>query len=146
MTEMDTENYFGAFHFRVSIPDVAGDINQTFTKVSGVVAQSEKMEFMHGTDPYMRKSVGRTSYEDMTLERVYNGNDGFYAWRQEVEQGIINRKNVTITMLKQDGQMVRKMDCLKAWPVKWELPEMDAQSSSPAIERITLAVEAVTVL
>jgi phage tail-like protein len=144
MPELDTDNYYGAFHFRVSIPDVAGDVNQAFVKVSGVVSQSEKMEFMHGTDPYMRKSVGRTQYEDVTLERIYNGSDAFYAWRMEVEQGLITRKDVTVYMLKQDGSTVRTMVCRKAWPVRWELPEMDAQASGPAVERITLAVEAVT--
>ena len=42
--ELDTEAYVGAFNFRVSIPDVAGDVNQSFTRVSGVVSTSEPME------------------------------------------------------------------------------------------------------
>ena len=57
--ELDTVNYVGSFHFRVNIPDVAGDVNQAFTRVSGVVSASEPMEFMHGTHPYVRKGVGR---------------------------------------------------------------------------------------
>lgn len=142
--ELDSENYVGAFHFRVSIPDVAGDVNQAFTRVSGVVSQSEKMEFMQGTDPYVRKSVGRVSYEDITLERIYNGSDSFYEWRMQVEAGQIVRRDVKIEMLKPDGTPVRTMMCRSAWPSRWELPEMDASGSSGAVERITLTVERVT--
>lgn len=141
--ELDTENYVGSFHFRVSIPDVAGDVNQAFTRVSGVVSQSEPMEFMHGTDPYVRKGVGRTSYEDMTLERIYNGSDAFYSWRLEVETGTVTRRNLKIEMLKPSGEVARTMMCMGAWPSRWELPEMDASGSSGATERITLTVERV---
>jgi phage tail-like protein len=144
MPELDTDNYVGAFNFRVNIPDVAGDINQAFVKVSGVVSQSEKMEFMQGTDPYMRRAVGRTSYEDMTLERIYNGSDAFYEWRMEVENGTITRRDVKIELLKPDGSPVRTMMCRAAWPSRWELPEMDASGSNGAVERITLTVERVT--
>lgn len=144
MPELDTENYVGSFRFRVSIPDVAGDINQAFIKVSGVVSQSEKMEFMQGTDPYVRKSVGRTGYEDVMLERIYNGSDSFYEWRMQIELGGIQRRDVKIEMLKADGSPVRVMMCRSAWPSRWELPEMDARASSGALERITLTVERVT--
>ncbi len=142
--ELDTDNYIGAFNFRVSIPDVAGDINQAFVRVSGVVSNSEPMEFMHGTDPYVRKAVGRTSYEDVTLERIYNGSDAFYGWRMEIETGGVTRKDVKIEMMKPDGTVARTMMCRGAWPSRWELPEMDATGSEGAIERIQLTVERVT--
>jgi len=142
--ELDTDNYIGSFNFRVTIPDVAGDINQAFVRVSGVVSTSEPMEFMHGTDPYVRKGVGRTSYEDITLERIYNGSDSFYDWRMEVESGIITRRDVKVEMLKPDGTVGRTMMCRGSWPSRWELPEMDASGSAGATERISLTVERVT--
>lgn len=142
--EMSTDEYVGAFQFRVSIPDIAGDVNQAFTRVSGVVSTSEAMEFMHGTDPYVRKGRGRTTYEDMTLERIYNGSDAFYGWRMEVETGVVTRRDVKVEMLKANGEVVRSMICVGAWPIKWELPEMDASGSGGATERITLAVERVS--
>jgi phage tail-like protein len=142
--ELDTDQYIGAFNFRVSIPDVAGDINQAFVRVSGVVSVSEPMEFMHGTDPYVRKAVGRTTYEDVTLERIYNGNDAFYGWRMEIENGTVSRKDIKIEMLKPDGTVSRTMMCRGAWPSRWELPEMDASGSQGATERIVLTVERVT--
>jgi phage tail-like protein len=142
--ELGSDNYYGSYYFRVSIPDVAGDINQTFTKVSGVVSETEPMEFKHGTDPYIRKTVGRTKYEDLSLERIYNGNDGFYTWRLEIEAGNLTRKDIKIEMMKANGDVIRTMICRSAWPSKWQLPEMDSSSTSPASEVITLSVEKVT--
>jgi phage tail-like protein len=139
--EMTTDTYVGAFNFRVHIPDIAGDINQAFVRVSGVVSTSEPMEFKHGSDPYVRKGVGRTTFEDVTLERIYNGNDAFYAWRQEVEKGVITRRDVKVEMLRPDGSTARSMICHNAWPSRWELPEMDASGSQGAVERIGLTVE-----
>ena len=144
VNEFSTDTYVGAFNFRVNIPDVAGDINQAFTQVSGVKSSSEKMEFMHGTDPYARKGVGRTTYDDLQLKRVYNGNDAFYSWRLEIEQGILTRRDVKIEMLRPDGSVARTMICREAWPSEWVLPEMDATGSNPGIETITLTVERVT--
>ncbi len=142
--ELDTNSYVGSFNFRVTIPDISGDVNQAFTSVSGVVSESEKMEFMQGTDPYQRKGVGRTFYEDVTLQRVYNGSDSFYGWRMEVEAGTVNRRDVKIELLRPDGQVSRTMMCRSAWPSRWELPPMDASGSEGAVESITLTVERVT--
>jgi len=139
------ENYYGAYYFSVSIDGLEdADINQTFTKVSGVVSESEPLEFKHGTDPYIRKTVGRTKYEDLALERIYNGSDAFYKWRLEIEDGTISRKDITIRMMKANGDVVRTMVCRTAWPSKWQLPEMDASGTNPATEVITLSVEKVT--
>lgn len=143
MPTLETDNYYGAFHFRVSIAGLA-DVNQTFTKVTNIISESEPMEFAHGTDPYMRKSVGRTKFDDLALERVYNGSDEFYEWRLEIENGSLTRRDITIELMKQDGTVVRTMVCRSAWPMKWQLPDMDASASSPASEVITLSVERVT--
>lgn len=142
--ELDTNAYVGAFNFRVSIPDVAGDINQAFTAISGVVSESEKMEFMQGTDPYVRKGAGRTTYEDVQLQRIYNGNDAFYGWRMDVEAGKIIRRDVKVELLRPDGTVARTMMCRGAWPSRWELPPMDASGSGGAVETINLTVERVT--
>lgn len=142
--ELDTNSYVGAFNFRVTIPDISGDVNQAFTAVSGVVSESEKMEFMQGTDPYTRKGVGRTAYEDVSLQRVYNGTDGFYDWRMEIENGSVTRKDIKVELLRPDGQVARTMMLRGAWPSRWELPPMDASGSGGAIETITLTVERVT--
>ncbi len=140
--DLATDNYVGTHNFQIKIDDM-DVINTEFVSVSGVVSESEEIEFMHGTDPYVRKSAGRVTYEPVVLERVYKGVDDFYGWRLEVENGNIERKNVTISMMDAKFDAVRAMLLESAWPSKWEMPDMDAASSGPAIERITLTVERV---
>ena len=116
--ELDTDNYIGSFDFRVTIPDVAGDINQAFVRVSGVVSTSEPLGHAW-YDPYVRKGVGRTSYEDVTLERIYNGSDSFYDWRMEVESGIITRRDVRLKCSSLTARSVTDVPWSMAQP--WEL-------------------------
>ncbi len=137
-----TDSYVGTHNFQVEI-DTLSVINTEFLSVSGIVSESEEIEFMHGVDPYVRKSAGRVTYEPVVMERVYKGVDDFYKWRLEVENGNIERKEVIIRLLDSAFEVKREMVLEAAWPQKWEMPDLDAQSSGPAVERITLCVERV---
>jgi phage tail-like protein len=132
----------GTYNFQVALPGVSV-LNTEFVSVSGVVSTSEEIEFMHGTDPYVRKTAGRVTYEPITLVRVYKGVDDFYAWRLAVENGNVERRDVTITLMNSAFQPVRAMTLEGAWPSKWEMPDLDALSSGPPQERITLTVDRV---
>lgn len=140
--DMNTDSYIGTHNFMIEIEGI-DVINTEFVSVSGVVSESEEIEFMHGQDPYVRKTAGRVTYEPVTMERVYKGVDDFYGWRLEVENGNIERRNVTVTMMDASFTPIRAMMLEQAWPSKWEMPDMDASSSGPATERITLSVERV---
>lgn len=140
--DLATDNYIGTHNFQVEIEGI-DIINTEFVSVSGVVSETEEIEFAHGTDPYVRKTAGRVIYEPVVMERVYKGVDDFYAWRLEVENGNIERRNVTVRMMDAAFNVKRSMVLEGAWPSKWEMPDMDASSSGPATERITLVVRRV---
>ena len=137
-----TDLYKYAFCFEVNIPET-DDINQAFTRCSGIVSTSEPMEYMQGTDPYVRKNPGRVTFEDVTLERVYNGHDAFYTWRLGIEKGGTDKRAVEIRMMDRQGHEIRHLTLVEAWPIRWELPELDASGSGPATERITLSIQSV---
>jgi len=75
--QMEIDNYLGNWNFRIKIDDITGDVNQGFTRVSGVVSQSEPMEFMHGVDPYVRKAPGRADLGGGSVGRVFGGVGAF---------------------------------------------------------------------
>ena len=132
------DNYIGAFNFKVTIDGIEVE-NSKFVSVSGVVSTSETMEFMHGDDRYVMKQPGRASFEDIELKRIYQQVDAFYEWRVQIENGNIQRKNVTISLMLPDmSTVVRTMTIMDCYPSKWELPPMDASSSEAAVETITL--------
>ena len=135
-----TNNYIGSFQFRVTVQGI-NDPLDGFIKVSPVVSTTENMDFKHGLDRTVRKSPGRTTFEDITLERVYSGLDEFSLWRQTIVDGKIDRREVPIEYLQRDDTVVRKYTLIAAYPSKWELPELDAGGSNTAVEKITLSVE-----
>lgn len=137
-----TNNYIGSFHFRVTVEGINDPIDG-FLKVSAITATTENIDFKHGMDMSVRKAPGRTTYDDITMERVYSGLDELYAWRQAIEAGNIDRRTVSIEFLRPDHTTMRRYVLLNAYPSKWELPAMDAGGSQTAVEKITLAVEKV---
>lgn len=142
----NTNSYLGAFNFRVRVAGI-NDPLDGFLKVSQITSKTESMEFKHGLDRAVRKAPGRTSYNDVTLERVYSGLDDFARWRQAIVEGNVDRRTVSIEFLRNNGtEVVRRYELYGAYPSQWDLPEMNAGSSSTAIERITLSVENVVQL
>jgi phage tail-like protein len=138
------DRYVGAFNFKVEIDGVPVE-NSKFVSVSGVVSTSETMEFMHGDDRYLMKQPGRASFEDIELKRVYQQVDSFYMWREEIEKGNVQRKQVQVYLMLPDMiTTVRQMTIHESYPSKWELPPMDASSTEVAIETITLTCSWVT--
>ena len=133
--------YLGTFHFRVTIS--GGDPLDGFIRISPVISETEEMSFKHGMDRVVRKAMGRTVFQEIVLERVYSGRDEFSVWRDNIVMGVEDRRMVKIEYLAPDGTLIREYDCYNSWPKRWELPAMDAGSSSPAVEKITLAVERV---
>lgn len=147
MTAITTPMNIGAFTFRVHITPtyakIDATVNQSWIRVSGVISESEPMQYMQGTDSSVMTAPGRTTFADLELERVYQGVDDFYAWRIRIEQGYLELGDVKIEMLNRVGKPVRSMICKGAWPKKWQMPDLDASSSEVPIEKITLAVNTV---
>jgi phage tail-like protein len=137
---------YGGFRFRLFMANADGQftdqhINQSFVKVSGVATESEIVEYMQGTDISVNTSPGRVKYANITLDRVFKGTDDLYKWRRKIERGLTDRRDIKIEMLALDNTtLIRSMILHKAWPCKWNMPDLDAGDSSPAIETIELAI------
>lgn len=142
MANPANDTVYGGFRFAVSIEGLSdsGLVNQSFVRVSSVESESEEIVFMMNSDTYINGMPGRPGFGFVELERVYDGKDAFYAWRRQVEAGQVVKRDVVVTILDRANQPVRRMVCHQAWPKKWALPTLNAGSSEPAIERITLAV------
>jgi len=134
--ELDTNDYVGSFHFRVTVPNIAGDVNQAFTSVGGL---PEPIEGLGRAGRRSEAAGGRDELGvSVNLHRIYNGNDAFYDWRMEVEAGTITRRDVKIEWLRADGQVVETAIIRGCYPSSWELPPLDASGSEGAEEIITL--------
>ena len=144
---MPTDELYGSFHFLLEIQGIINDnkiIVGGFKSVSGMDSQTEVVEFKQGNDMVVRKKPGRTTYSNIVLERGYTATDDLFKWRKNIEDGIIDRRAGTITMLDNDLEtIVAEFNFYEAWPCKWVVPEIDSDQSGMAIERIEIACEKV---
>jgi len=142
---MPTEELFGNFNFLLEIQGVISDtrvIVGGFKAVSGMDSETEVIEFKQGNDMVVRKKPGRTTYANIVLERGYTATDDLWQWRKNIEDGKIDRRSGSIIILDNDGQTeVARYNFFEAWPAKWYVPDMDADKSAMAIEKVELAVE-----
>ena len=144
---MPTEELFGAYNFLLEIQGIINDnkiIVGGFKSMSGMDSETEFIEFKQGNDTVVRKKPGRTTYANIVLERGYTATDDLWQWRQNIENGKIDRRSGSIIVLDQDGQTeVARYNFFEGWPCKWYVPDMSADSSAMAIEKIEIAVEKV---
>jgi phage tail-like protein len=144
---MPTEELFGSYHFLLEIQGVINDnkvIVGGFKSVSGMDSETEIIEFKQGNDVIVRKKPGRTTFNNIVLERGYTATDDLFQWRKNIEDGKIDRRAGSVIILDQDGQTeVARYNFFEGWPCKWFVPELDSDSSGMAIEKIELAVEKV---
>ena len=144
---MPTEELFGSYHFLLEIQGVINDnkvIVGGFKSVSGMDSETEIIEFKQGNDVIVRKKPGRTTFNNIVLERGYTATDDLFQWRKNIEDGKIDRRAGSVIILDQDGQTEEaRYNFFEGWPCKWFVPELDSDSSGMAIEKIELAVEKV---
>ena len=144
---MPTEELFGSYHFLLEISGITPNsktIIGGFKSMSGMDSETEVIEFKQGNDKVVRKKPGRTTYQNIVLERGFTATDDLWKWRKNIEDGIIDRRSGTITVLDQDlDTIVAQYNFYEGWPVKWYVPELDSDKSAMAIEKIEIAVEKV---
>ena len=144
---MPTEELIGSYHFLLEIQGIINDnkiIVGGFKSVAGMDSETEIVEFKQGNDMVVRKKPGRTTYANIVLERGYTATDDLWQWRKNIEDGKIDRRAGSVIILDQDGTSeVARYNFYEAWPCKWNVPDLDSDSSSMAIEKIELAVEKV---
>ncbi len=147
MADDNTETLFAGFNFLLEIEGVTEDAKTIvggFKSVSGMDSSTEVIEFKQGNDIRVRKKPGRTTYSNVVLERGYTATDDLWEWRKNIEEGNIDRRSGAIIILDHDGSTeVARYEFFQGWPCKWNVPDMAADQSGMAIEKIEIAVEQV---
>ena len=140
----DLDKYQGAFNFRITIDQVP-DSSMKVVGVSNIVSESEIVEYKAGHESFVRKIPGRSKFSEIEITRIYQGYDEMYSWRTRIEDGHNDLRTVKVELLAPDlSTVVLQMVLLNCWPLRWQLPNLDASSTGPATETITLACEQVT--
>jgi phage tail-like protein len=90
---------------------------------------------------------GRVRKGTLTLKRGVATASDLLRWYAEVMQGELGkaRRQVSVILLDSEGQPVMRWDFTGAYPNKWSGPELNAGSTTIAIESLELSYESVNV-
>ena len=123
------------------------------SKVSALKRNTEVIEYRDGANSNsVRKMPGFTKYAPITLERGVTHDTEFESWANHVfdfsggkgsEMSLKNfRKDIILEMYNEAGMLVISYKIYRCWVSEYTaLPELDANSFSVAIEKITLENE-----
>ena len=123
------------------------------SRVGALRRTTEVVEHREGGDPSsMHKSPGRTTYDAITVERGVTHDTEFERWANKVwdfgaglgsEVSLKDfRKDVLLELYNEAGQLAIAYRIFRCWPSEYvALPELDAEMTGVAIERLTLENE-----
>ena len=120
-----------------------------FTEVSGLDVETEVIEYRHGASPVHSKikMPGMQKYSNITLKRGVFANDNeYYDWWNTVQLNTIERRDITIKLLNEDGDPVITYNVANAWPTKVQSASMKADASEAAIESMEIVHEGLTIV
>lgn len=125
------------------------------SEVSPLKRTTEVVRHRSGGDPStVRKSVGQTDWDAITLSRGVTHDTEFEKWAnkiwshpnsaalgKEVSLGDF-RKDIVIELYNEAGQKVIAYKCFRCWPSEFvALPGLNANASEVAIQSLTLQTE-----
>jgi phage tail-like protein len=140
------KNYAARVYFDQSATPVAG-----ISKISGLKRSSDVIEYREAGNLLIRKGLGRTKYDSVTLERGVTQDKEFEEWAnaaQVLDKGAPSRslkalrKEVRIELLNEAMQPVHRYLLHRCWVSEFQmLSDVDAGGNGIAMEHIKLEHE-----
>jgi phage tail-like protein len=141
MATGDIPDPFGNYNFLVEIDGITRAAFQECSGFDSTIDIIEHREGGENTTP--RKLPGMTKYSNIQLKWGMTDDRDLYDWHRQTILGQIERKNGSIVLLGRDGQEVARWNFVRAWPSKWDGPDLNAEGNDVAIEMLELAHEGV---
>ncbi len=134
------------FHFQVDW----GGAKMSFTEVTGLVMEREKIEYRHSDSLDLSKIAmpGMVKNSNITLKRgKFEADFDYNTWLKEVaNERSKGRRNVTIRLLNEKHMPVAAWTAVNCFPVKITAPDLKSDANETAIESIEIAHEGLALL
>ena len=118
------------------------------SKVGSIKRSSDPIEYKSGGDPIIRKGLGRTKYEAITLERGVTHDHEFEHWASKVwtlgagpgaEASLKDfRKDVRIEFYNEAGQLALAYHVYRCWVSEYQVSLLEPGARAFAVERLRL--------
>lgn len=134
------------FHFQVDW----GGAKMSFTEVTGLVMEREKIEYRHSDSLDLSKIAmpGMVKNSNITLKRgKFEADFDYNTWLKEVaNERSKGRRNVTIRLLNEKHAPVAAWTAVNCFPVKITAPDLKSDANETAIESIEIAHEGLALM
>ena len=132
---------FVTYNFLVEIDGIT---RAAFQEASGFDSTIDIIEHREGGEnTTVRKLPGLTKYSNITLKWGITDDRELYDWHRQIVQGDMLRRNGSIVLLDRRGEEVARWNFVRAWPSKWDGPDLNAEGTDVAIEMLELAHEGI---
>jgi phage tail-like protein len=122
-----------------------GGAKISFTEVTGLVMEREKIEYRHSDSKDFSKisMPGLMKNNNLTLKRgKFAGDFDYNTWLEEIaNERVENRRDVTIRLMNEKHEPVAAWSASRCFPVKVTAPDLKSDASESAIESIEIAHE-----
>jgi phage tail-like protein len=127
------------FNFHVEIDGIT---RAAFQQCSGFDSTIDITEYREGGDNTTpRKLPSMTKYSNIQLKRGMTDDTELYDWHRQAILGDIVRKNGSIVLYDRKQAEVARWNFVRAWPSKYDGPDLNAEGRDVAIEMLELAHE-----
>lgn len=130
-----------SFYFRVSFNGIGSStIDTQFQSVSGLSVEMQTETVAEGGENRFEHVLPvRSKYNDLTLKRGLFKDSDLIQWCFDAfESTIIVPVTLDISMLNEEGNPLFTWNLVHAWPKKWSVSDLNAESSGVAIESLEL--------
>ena len=130
-----------SFYFRVSFNGIGSTtIDTQFQSVAGLSVEMQTETVAEGGENRFEHVLPiRSKYNDLTLKRGLFKDSDLIQWCFDTfESTIIVPVTLDISMLNEEGDPLFTWNVVHAWPKKWSVTDLNAESSAVAIESLEL--------
>ena len=130
---------YGNYNFLVEIDGIT---RAAFQECTGFDSSVDVVEHREGGENItMRKLPGMARYSNIQLRWGVTDDRELYEWHRRIVRGDFERRNGSIVLLDRRGEEIARWNFVRAWPLRWTGPSLNAESADVAIESLELAHE-----
>jgi phage tail-like protein len=116
-----------------------------FSDVAGVELKVETDDVREGgINDFVHKIAKQITYSNLVFKRGITDATTLWDWCATVVGGTVERRSLTVVLLDLQGNDKWRWNFRDAFPVKWSLSELNASSSTVAIESVEFAHHGMT--
>ena len=129
------------FRYRVEIDGIT---QAGFSEATVPDTTVEVVEYREGNEPNpatARKLTGVVKYGNLSLKWGITDSMELYNWHKDVTLGTVDRKNISVIVIDEEGNDKSRWNFIQAWPTKYDAPDLTAKGSDVSIETLEIVHE-----